>query len=301
MQFDAHCIDCLVHRQFQLAMKQGDGQKADRYLRDVMQIILDAPKGVSAVWLAGAFTKAYDKYWPGVDAYETLKKESNDWILALLPRIRPIVENASDPLQMALKFSRTGNFLDFGILTPDIANTALTESIDSTPAQQLDEAVYGALTEELASARRLLILGDNAGEIVFDLLLVEQLKLRYPALEILYCVRGDNVLNDATRYDAAYVGMDKLCTVIDNGSAISGTELAFIGKELKDAIESADVILSKGSGNFESLAGCGLNIYYLFMCKCKRVAKLLDCENMTGQFLRDRSFSIENPIVGALE
>ena len=301
MQFDAHCIDCLVHRQFQLAMKQGDGQKADRYLRDVMQIILDAPKGVSAVWLAGAFTKAYGKYWPGVDAYEILKKESNDWILDLLPRIRPIVETAADPLEMALKFSRTGNFLDFGILTPEIANTALTESIDSTPAQPLDEDVYQALTRELKKAKCLLILGDNAGEIVFDLLLVEQLKLRYPALEILYCVRGDNVLNDATRYDAAYVGMDKLCTIIDNGSAISGTELAFIGKELKDAIESADVILSKGSGNFESLAGCGLNIYYLFMCKCKRVAKLLGCENMTGQFLRDRSFSIENPIVGALE
>lgn len=301
MQFDAHCIDCLVHRQFQLAMKQHDGKKADQYLRDVMQIILDAPKGVSAVWLAGAFTKAYAKYWPGVDAYETLKKESNDWILELLPQIRPIVENASDPLQMALKFSRTGNFLDFGILTPEIANTALTESINSTPAQSLDKAVYNSLTEELAGAKSLLILGDNAGEIVFDLLLVEQLKLRYPALEILYCVRGDNVLNDATKVDAAYVGMDKLCTVIDNGSAISGTELAFIGQELKDAISKADVILSKGSGNFESLAGCGLNIYYLFMCKCKRVAKLLGCENMTGQFLRDRSFSIVEPMVGALE
>lgn len=301
MQFDAHCIDCLVHRQFQLAMKQHDGKKADQYLRDVMQIILDAPKGVSAVWLAGAFTKAYAKYWPGVDAYETLKKESNDWILELLPQIRPIVENAADPLQMALKFSRTGNFLDFGILTPEIANTALTESINSTPAQSLDEAVYNSLTEELAGAKSLLILGDNAGEIVFDLLLVEQLKLRYPALEILYCVRGDNVLNDATKVDAAYVGMDKLCTVIDNGSAISGTELAFIGQELKDAISKADVILSKGSGNFESLAGCGLNIYYLFMCKCKRVAKLLGCENMTGQFLRDRSFSIGEPMVGALE
>ena len=301
MQFDAHCIDCLVHRQFQLAMKQHDGKKADQYLRDVMQIILDAPKGVSAVWLAGAFTKAYAKYWPGVDAYETLKKESNDWILELLPQIRPIVENAADPLQMALKFSRTGNFLDFGILTPEIANTALTESINSTPAQSLDEAVYNSLTEELAEAKSLLILGDNAGEIVFDLLLVEQLKLRYPALEILYCVRGDNVLNDATKVDAAYVGMDKLCTVIDNGSAISGTELAFIGQELKDAISKADVILSKGSGNFESLAGCGLNIYYLFMCKCKRVAKLLGCENMTGQFLRDRSFSIGDHMVGALE
>ncbi len=301
MQFDAHCIDCLVHRQFQLALKQGDGKKADAYLRDVMQIILNAPKGVSAVWLAGAFTKAYDKYWPGVDAYGTLKQESNDWILQLLPRIRPIVESAADPLEMSLKFSRTGNFLDFGILTPEIANTALTESIDGTPAQPLDKAVYATLTEELENAKTVLILGDNAGEIVFDLLLVEQLKRRYPNLEILYCVRGGNVLNDATRADAAYVGMDKLCTVLDNGSAISGTELAFIGQELKDAMEKADVILSKGSGNFESLAGCGMNIYYLFMCKCKRVAKLLGCENMTGQFLREHAISIGDPIVGALE
>ena len=301
MQFDAHCIDCLIHRQLQLALKQGDGKKADAYLRDVMRIILDAPKGVSAVWLAGAFTKAYDKYWPGVDAYGQLKQESNDWILDLLPRIRPIVENAADPLEMALKFSRTGNFLDFGILTPEIANTALTESIDSTPSQPLDKAVYDAMTAELAKTQTLLILGDNAGEIVFDLLLVEQLNKRYPDLEIIYCVRGDNVLNDATRADAAYVGMDKLCTVIDNGSAISGTELAFIGQELKDAMEKADVILSKGSGNFESLAGCGLNIYYLFMCKCKRVAKLLGCENMTGQFLREKQICVTDPIVGSLE
>ena len=65
-------------------------------------------------------------------------------------------------------------------------------------------------------------------------------------------------------------------------------------------MEKADVILSKGSGNFESLAGCGLNIYYLFMCKCKRVAKLLGCENMTGQFLRERDISIGDPILGAL-
>lgn len=300
MQFDAHCIDCLVHRQFQLAMKQGNGKKADAYLRDVMQIILDAPKGVSAVWLAGAFTKAYDKYWPGVDAYGQLKQESNDWILQLLPQIRPIVEQAEDPLNMALKFSRTGNFLDFGILTPEIAHAALRKSIEDTPILPLDEDVYASLTRELAQAKNLLILGDNAGEIVFDLLLVEQLKLRYPALEILYCVRGDNVLNDATRQDAAYVGMDKLCRVIDNGSAISGTELSYIGEELKQAISDADVILSKGSGNFESLAGCGLNIYYLFMCKCKRVAKLLGCENMTGQFLREKNISVTDTMVGSL-
>ena len=131
--------------------------------------------------------------------------------------------------------------------------------------------------------------------------LVEQLRKQYPNLEIFYCVRGANSLNDATRADAAYVGMDKLCTIIDNGSAISGTELDYIGEELKAALEQADVIISKGSGNLESLAGCGLNVYYIFMCKCLRVAKILGCENMTGQFLREKSLPALNPMVGALD
>lgn len=301
MQFDAHCIDCLMKRQFRLAMEQGDGRLADLYLRDVMRIILDAPEGVAAPWLAGAFSKAFEKYWPGVDAYEKLKKDSNDLILGMLPEIRSIVEGASDPLQMALKFSRTGNFLDFGILTPDIAHRALWEAISATPEEALDRDVYAALVSDLDKAKSILILGDNAGEIVFDLLLVEQLQKRFPDLAITYCVRGEKVLNDATREDAAYVGMDKLCRVIDNGSAISGTQLPYLGKQLQEVFDTADVILSKGSGNFECLAGCGKNIYYVFMCKCARVAKLLGVQNMTGQFLRDGDIRIPDPYVGSLK
>lgn len=300
MQFDAHCIDCLMKRQFRLAMEQGDGRLADLYLRDVMRIILDAPEGVAAPWLAGAFSKAFEKYWPGVDAYEKLKKDSNDLILGMLPEIRSIVEGASDPLQMALKFSRTGNFLDFGILTPDIAHRALWEAISATPEEALDRDVYAALVSDLDKAKSILILGDNAGEIVFDLLLVEQLQKRFPDLAITYCVRGEKVLNDATREDAAYVGMDKLCHVIDNGSAISGTQLPYLGKQLQEVFDTADVILSKGSGNFECLAGCGKNIYYVFMCKCARVAKLLGVQNMTGQFLRDGDIRIPDPYAGSL-
>ena len=115
-----------------------------------------------------------------------------------------------------------------------------------------------------------------------------------------YCVRGENALNDATRADAAYVGMDKLCRVIDNGSGISGTELDYLGDELKAALDTADIIISKGSGNLESLAGCGLNVYYIFMCKCQRMAKILGCENMTGQFLREKDLPKLNPMVGRL-
>ena len=94
--------------------------------------------------------------------------------------------------------------------------------------------------------------------------------------------------------------MDKLCHIIDNGSAIAGTELDYIGTELNAALEHADVIISKGSGNLESLAGCGLNVYYIFMCKCQRVAKILGCENMTGQFLREKALPPLDPMVGPL-
>lgn len=301
MQFDAHCMECLVRRQFRLVQNKPDGRQIDAYLRDVMKIMLDAPKGVAAPWLTGQFAVAYNRYWPGEDAYARLKKDSNDLVLALLPRIRPMVEQAEDPLAMAIRFARTGNFLDFGILTPENARKALWDAIEETPRAPLDEAVYKQLLQELQAAKELLILGDNAGEIAFDLLLVEQLKKHFPNLTVTYCVRGGNTLNDATREDAAYVGMDKLVRIIDNGSTISGTEIAYAGPELKAALDKADVILSKGSGNLECLAGCGLNIYYIFMCKCIRVAKILGCENMSGQFLRERALPPLEPLVGGLE
>ncbi len=300
MQFDAHCIDCLVHRHFKLAMKKDDGVKADAYLRDVMQIILDAPKGVSAPWLTGAFSRVYAKYWPGEDAYAQLKKDAHDLVLGLLPRLRPMVEAAQDPLALALRFARTGNFLDFGILTPEVAHKALWDAVEKAPDMTLDPETYAQFLEDLAAARHLVILGDNTGEIAFDTLFVEQLQKQYPNLDVAYCVRGANTLNDATRADAAYVGMDRLCRILDNGSAISGTEPDYLGNELREALAQADVIVSKGSGNLESLAGCGLNIYYIFMCKCARVAKLLGCENMTGQFLRERSLPRLDPMVVSL-
>ena len=288
MQFDACCIECLVRRQFALARRHGDGENADAYLRDVLRIILEAPRVVAAPWLTGAFARAYARYWPGDDAYAQLKRDSNDLVLSLLPQVRAQVADAEDPLAMALQFSRTGNFLDFGILTPETAHAALEAALAETPAMTLDPVHYGRLLEDLAAAKSLLILGDNAGEIAFDTVLVEELLRRFPGLSIAYCVRGENTLNDATREDAAYVGMDRLVPILDNGSAISGTELGYLSDALQDAMDHADVILSKGSGNFECLAGCGYNIYYVFMCKCRRLSQILSVPNMTGQFLRER-------------
>ena len=179
-------------------------------------------------------------------------------------------------------------FLDFGVLTKDDVDEKIQKAIADAPAAPLDKAEFRQFIRDVSTAKELLIIGDNAGEIVFDLLLVEQMKEHFPALSITYSVRGGNCLNDATREDAHYVGMDKLVPVIDNGCNISGTEFGYIGEELHNAMETADVILAKGQANFETMVTCKRNVYYNFLCKCDRLARILNVPLYTGMFLAEQ-------------
>ena len=288
MQFDAECIACLVRRQYELAERQPDRTAQTAFMRDVARTIADAPENVAAPWLVPGFARAAHRHFGITDAFDAIKRESNEHVLALLPRIREIMRTADDPLAMALKFSRTGNYLDFAVLPHDKIARELDSAIEKTPAEPLDSAEYAALRANLTHARSLLILGDNAGEIAFDVVLVEQLQRQYPALRVQYVVRGGNAQNDATRADAHAVGMDALVPILDNGSCIPGTELAYCGEALLREFSNADVILSKGQGNFECLLGCGQNVYYLFLCKCPRLCRILSQPLMQPMLLNER-------------
>ena len=292
MRFDADCIACLVRQQYELAERQPDRAAQTAFMRDVMRTIADAPEDVAAPWLVPGFAEAARRHFGVTDAYDAIKRDSNERALAMLPRIRQIVVAADDPLAMALKFSRTGNYLDFAVLPHDQIERELDSAIEKTPSEPLDAAEYKALRADLKTARSLLILGDNAGEIAFDVVLVEQLKRQYPALSVQYVVRGGNAQNDATRADAHDVGMDALVPILDNGSCIPGTELPYCGAELLRAFEQADVVLSKGQGNFEGLLGCGRNVYYLFLCKCARLCRILRQPPMQPMLLNDRRAEI---------
>ena len=288
MQFDAECIACLVRRQYEFAERQPDRTAQTAFMRDVARTIADAPENVAAPWLVPGFARAAHCHFGITDAFDAIKRESNDRVLALLPRIREIVGNADDPLATALKFSRTGNYLDFAVLPHDKIARELDSAVENTPSEPLDDTEYAALRADLSAARSLLILGDNAGEIAFDVVLVEQLQRQYPALRVQYVVRGGNAQNDATRADAHAVGMDALVPILDNGSCIPGTELAYCGETLLREFSRADVILSKGQGNFECLLGCGQNVYYLFLCKCPRLCRILSQPLMQPMLLNER-------------
>jgi Uncharacterized conserved protein len=128
---------------------------------------------------------------------------------------------------------------------------------------------------------------------VLDKILLEIIKESYPELNITVVVRGKPVVNDATLEDAQMVGLTDLVRVIGNGTEVGGTYLEEIDKQVLALIQSADLIISKGQGNFETLHGCGLNIYYIFLCKCEWFVKRFKLEKFKGVFVNERNIKIE--------
>ena len=142
--------------------------------------------------------------------------------------------------------------------------------------------------KELNSAKKLIFLTDNCGEIVLDKLLLETIVKVYPHLECTIIVRGEPVLNDATMEDALQVGIEACGKVIPNGTNIAGTYIPWISTEARQVMEEADMLISKGQGNFESLHGCGLNIYYLFLCKCQWFMERFGLPQYSGVFINEK-------------
>lgn len=284
MQFDAYCLECLVHRQAEIARQQGGGETAFRFLRDAMRALLDAPEGVAAPYMIPIFDALFEKYYHAEDRYAEIKRESNRAMLEKLPGIRARIAKSDDPLLTALQYALTGNYIDFGALPDGVHSEILDELLAKASKIPIDEAEYARFREDLATAGSLLYIGDNAGEIVTDLALVEVLRARFPSLRVTFAVRGRPVLNDVTRADAEAVGMDRLAAIVDNGTGIPGTQPSMVGPELRSALDRADVILSKGQGNYETLFPSGRNAYYLFLCKCDRFMKMFGVPRLTGIF-----------------
>ena len=179
-----------------------------------------------------------------------------------------------------------GNFIDFAALQGEVSFEKLDEMLKMLHTIQVDREVFEDLRADLGRGKSLLYLTDNAGEIVFDRVFLEVIRDRFPNLAITVCVRGGPAQNDATRADAEAVGMP--FPVIDNGTCISGTVLELASDALKEAIGKADVVISKGQANVETLYGCGKNIYYIFLIKCQRFVEYFQKEKLTPMLLREK-------------
>lgn len=234
------------------------------------------------------FQKHFTKIW-GIAPkdYTELKKEFNQLMMDLEEELMLSIRESADPLERALIYSRIGNYIDFAALS-HVKKEELLSLIEKGKQESLDKEEYRHFCEELSSASSLVYLTDNCGEIVLDKLVIRILKERFPKLDIQVIVRGFPAANDATIEDAKMCGLTEFVPVIGNGNDVGGTWLPHISKESLSLIKNADVIISKGQGNFETLHGCALNIYYLFLCKCEWFMRMFQAEKFQGMFVNEK-------------
>ncbi|OGC21369.1 hypothetical protein A2291_07735 [candidate division WOR-1 bacterium RIFOXYB2_FULL_42_35] len=200
------------------------------------------------------------------DLYKQPKIENNQEALELYPYLKKVVKTAKDPLLMAIRLAIAGNIIDYGAL----AEFDIKKTVKEAIGQKFAVLDYRKFKRDLKGAGFLLYVGDNAGEIVFDRVLVEEL---IKQVEVVFAVKSKPVLNDVLMADAKMVGMDKVVKVIESGSDYAGTSLKRGTKEFKRLFKRADIVIAKGQGNFETLDQTSGNIYFLLMMKCPCLAR----------------------------
>ena len=214
------------------------------------------------------------------DPYSELKHHFNKKMLDMYLNLKESITKAEDPFQQALRFAIAGNVIDFGPNTPFDINKTIERAISVKLG--IDDSKK--LRTSIRQSNLLLYLGDNAGEIVMDRLFLETIK--HP--NVYFAVRGNPIINDVTKEDAEIVGIDKIAKVISNGDDAPGTILENTSQEFQEIFDKADLIISKGQGNYESLCGSDKNIFFILMAKCKHVADTLGVKN--GSFIVKKQF-----------
>ncbi len=279
MRISESCAKCLYDKQ---ANKTDNAE----YLAEVKSILDNRGEDDTSPYMVYLFNKVHEKYFGKGADYKDIKKSYNDLVLGMEDDLRKEIEEAPDPLAKAFIMSRIGNYIDFGAMN-NVDQDKFLNLFKDTEMRERDILVYESFIKNCESGRNFLLICDNCGEVVLDRLMIEQLKKRFPQLKFKALVRGKEVLNDATEDDAHYTGLDTVAKIVSNGEAVAGTIYDMMPVEAKDALDEADVILSKGQGNYESLSGRRWHIFYAFLCKCELFTSRFDVPLLTGMFVEE--------------
>ena len=290
MKFHAECAACLVEANLRKAAPIQDQALRAEYMRKICEIIAGADMENEAPPLVDARIIRLRRDLLGIeDDFTAIKHSFNQLLLGLCDKLRARIDAAEDPLYAALQLSMAGNYIDFGVLK-DVDPDELLRLLDDAAEKHVDPDEYDQLRADLAqSGGELVFIHDNCGEIVLDRLLIETIKRLYPQQEIVSLVRGTPVLNDATLEDAVEAGLPEVAELMENGlEYVAGTDLKCVPEAVRERIENAKLLIAKGQGNFETLAGCGLNVYYLFLSKCAGYTQWYGFERFSGVLANDR-------------
>ena len=284
---DSYCLMCYLQRNIALVRPLGTEEQTTAFAKEIMKLYLSAPEGVTANWFGPAVADLlHEMYGLEIDRFRQEKLESNRFVLERMDQIRDMVRSAPDPVLVGLQFAILGNYLDFSALRDQVSFDKLDEMLRQALEMELDRKVFESLRADLEKGKTLLYITDNAGEIGFDRIFAEEIARVYPNLDITFCVRGAVTNNDATREDAAAVGIP--FRIIDNGNRVAGTQLDQLSAEAKQALETSDVVIAKGMANTETMYGCGYNVYYAFLIKCQRFMDRFEKPMLTPMLVKEK-------------
>jgi uncharacterized protein with ATP-grasp and redox domains len=265
-------MPCFVNQALR-ALNSVDESLHEELLRDTLKTLSQIDFSKSPPEMARKIFDIIEKRTGLVDFYAEIKKQSNLYIMNIYDELRQTVMGSGDPFAAALKLAVAGNIIDFGA-KHDFSDEIIHEEIEKALKNSFKQEEVEGLREKINSASDILYLGDNAGEIVFDKLFIEQL----PKEKITFAVRGRPVINDALLQDAESVGLTELVKVVSNGAGIPGTVLGECSEEFRNIFDNADLIISKGQGNYETLSTSGRNIVFMLKVKCPIVSRDLGRE-----------------------
>ncbi len=263
------CIPCFLRQSLDAAKLAGADKKTQKIILDeVAKILPDFKLDVSPPEIAKTVYGIVDKYTGGVDAYRKIKEKSNFMAMELYPHLKKRIEGSENILLNAVRLAVAGNVIDYGVPYSFDIEKEIDECL------QKDFAVFDFqdFENEVNEAEKILYILDNAGEIVFDKILVEELKSN-----VICVVREKPIINDVTMEDAVQVGLDKVTKVISSGSDIPGTVPEKCAEEFLEYFNKADLVISKGQGNFETLADEKKPIFFIFKAKCPVIAEHVGC------------------------
>ena len=276
MKIDEVCVACIINQSVKVANAINASSELSEELTSTVELMSkDFSREETPPEIASFVYEKMAKIANKKDLYDEVKELSTQKALSFVPLLKTKLSTCQDKLLTATKIAVAGNVIDLAAAV----EFDLEEELEKIFHTDFAHDDFDKLKNELAHAKRVVILGDNVGEHIFDYMFVEVLKELYPYAEYSYFVRGNPIINDVTMDEALACGFDKLCDLVDSGVNTPGFAYSRANPHAKNLFDEADLVISKGMGNYECLSPSHRDkICFLLKVKCEVVASSLGRE-----------------------
>jgi len=290
LKTDLECTPCIIRQTLNtLKVYDCDDKISGKVIREVLKKLQKIDYNKSPAYNSNMAYHTFSQITGIDDPYHDVKIKYNKGVMKLYPRLVEIVKNSTDRLYAAAKIAITGNVIDFGAHLSRGRTLNLENVIGEITKISIAHDDFHIFADDLKNAGKIFYIADNAGEIVFDRIFINQ--IIKAGKRVILAVKSGPIINDATIDDAMQVKLDSLVKIIETGNNCIGINFELASEEFLKEFESADIIISKGQGNYETLDEIeGKNIFFLLKAKCKKIAHELGVKYLDIVFKQSKYY-----------